>query len=650
MKSIFKSLRLKYCATLLLLFFLVFAVKGQTGPNDSLLNLLKSNLSVGDRIDVLLQLADRFRVTGPDSSLYYADQAFKLAQQSNDSFKIIRANYYQASYDYNKGKPERAFATAQKNIEWLRGKKEYQSQEALHESFSGLCLMKMNQIKEALEHFYKALNLAEQSNDIMTQLRARVNIGWAMMELNRFGEAVESFTTALKLIDEKKLNIRNATIYNNLASSYGALNKLDSADKYSRIAISVAHEQNDLNAEANGYYILGTTQIKYGKHEDALKSFLAAKPLREKIGDPFFIVSDLSEMANLYAKLKKPAEGIAVSKQALEIATTNKIDAKLPMIYSAMAENYQVAGDFKQAAETYKKINALQDSLYADANPKALAEMQTKYETEKKEQEILLQRIQLSRKNLIIIGIAVLVGLAVLLSVSLYRRYRLKQESKLQAAIMRQQEIATKAVMEAEEKERQRIAKDLHDGVGQIMSAAKMNLSSFENELNSLEPHQKEKFDKIMSLVDESCREVRTVSHNMMPNALLKAGLSAAIREFIDKIDTKVLKVDLYSEGLNERLDGNVETVLYRVIQECVNNVIKHSGANHLDISLIKDKDGISATIEDNGKGFDARESKESEGLGLKNIRTRIEYLKGTVDFDSTPGKGTLVAIHVPTD
>ena len=213
---------------------------------------------------------------------------------------------------------------------------------------------------------------------------------------------------------------------------------------------------------------------------------------------------------------------------------------------------------------------------------------------------------------------------------------------------MRQQELSTRAVLEAEEKERERIAKDLHDGVGQIMSAAKMNLSSFENEIKFLEPHQKEKFEKIISLVDESCKEVRTVSHNMMPNALLKAGLSAAIREFIDKIDTKVLKIDLYSEGLNERLESNLETVLYRVIQECVNNVIKHSGANHLDISLIKDKDGISATIEDNGKGFDARESKAFEGLGLKNIRTRIEYLKGTVDFDSTPGKGTLVAIHVP--
>ena len=134
----------------------------------------------------------------------------------------------------------------------------------------------------------------------------------------------------------------------------------------------------------------------------------------------------------------------------------------------------------------------------------------------------------------------------------------------------------------------------------------------------------------------------------MMPNALLKLGLSSAVKEFVDKIDHHVLKVNLYSEGLNERMDSNIETVLYRVIQECVNNVIKHSSANQLDISLIRDEDGISATIEDNGVGFNPQLKPTADGIGLKNIIARVKYLKGHVDFDSSPGKGTLVAIHVP--
>ncbi len=133
-----------------------------------------------------------------------------------------------------------------------------------------------------------------------------------------------------------------------------------------------------------------------------------------------------------------------------------------------------------------------------------------------------------------------------------------------------------------------------------------------------------------------------------MPNALLKKNLSSAIRDFVDKMDKKSLEVHLYTEGLDEKLDSNVETVLYRVIQECVNNVIKHAEASTLDISVTKDGQSISATIEDNGKGFDINDQEKIAGIGLKNILTRVNYLKGTVDFDSAPGKGTLVALHIP--
>jgi len=458
-------------------------------------------------------------------------------------------------------------------------------------------------------------------------------------------------------MEEKKLTTAyNGTIYSNLAASYGALNQLDSSLKYSTIAISEAHKNENVAVEANGFFILGTAQIKQGKYNEALQSFLSAKPLREKIGDPFYIVSDMAEMGNLYAKLNKPQEGIAISKNALKIATDNKIDAKLPMIYSSLAANYEAGGNFKEATEVYKKISDLKDSAYANANPKALAEMQTKYETEKKERQIQVQKFRIIRQKFLTGGAIGLLILGGLLGYSQYKRYRSRQEIKLKNELMKQQQLATRAVLEAEEKERQRIAKDLHDSIGQMMSAAKMNLSAFESEIKFEDKEQQLAFEKIIQLVDESCKEVRNVSHNMMPNALLKNSLASAIREFIDKLparagtdgDQKSLQVHLYTEGLEDRLDSNLETVFYRVIQECVNNVIKHSAATTLDISLIKDKDGITATIEDNGAGFNTSDQEKFNGMGLKNIITRIEYLKGTVEFDSTPGKGTLVALYVP--
>jgi signal transduction histidine kinase len=633
-----------------LIFFIWFEpVNSQLANTDSLKAALVKTSSPAERAELQLQLADNYRTQNPDSSLFYANKALAIATQENDRVKTIRAEFYLASYNYNMGKPEDAMALAEKNIALLQKIPDQGSLLAQYTSFSGLCLMKLNRIKEALERFYRALKLAEQSNDFMTQLRAKVNIGWAMMELNQYEQAVSNFKDVLKLMDEKKITTAyNGTIYSNLASSYGALNQLDSSLKYSKIAISEARKSENIGVEANGLFILGTAQIKQGKYNEALQSFLSAKPLREKIGDPFYIVSDMAEMGNLYAKLNKPQEGISISKDALKIAAENKIDAKLPMIYSSLAANYEVAGNFKEAAEVYKKISDLKDSAYADANPKALAEMQTKYETEKKERQIQQQKFRITRQNFLIgasIGLLILISL---LGYSQYKRYRSRQEVKLKNELMMQQQLATRAVLEAEENERQRIAKDLHDSIGQMMSAAKMNLSAFESEIKFEDQERQLAFEKIIQLVDESCKEVRNVSHNMMPNALLKNSLASAIREFIDKLDQKTLQVHLYTEGLEERLDSNLETVFYRVIQECVNNVIKHSAATTLDISLIKDRDGITATIEDNGTGFNTADKEKFNGMGLKNIITRIEYLKGTVEFDSTPGKGTLVALYVP--
>jgi signal transduction histidine kinase/Tfp pilus assembly protein PilF len=616
---------------------------------DSLKKSIVSESGSVQQFELLLKICEEYKFLNPDSCFHYSKKALELAPRLNDSSGFAKAEIYTAYYYYTTGKSDQALPIADKNIQWLKGKENLPSLLAQYYSFSGLCLMKMDRKKDALERFYEALKIAEQSKDYATQVRAQSNIGWVSMELNQYEKAIESFRKALDLFETKNAPVRNiGIIYNNLASCYGAVNRLDSAKKYSQLGISIAEKNNDLTSLANGHFILGTTFEKMGQLENALASFQKAVPIREKAGDPFFIVSDLAEIANLYAKMGRAEEGIASSLKALDIASKNNLTAKLPMIYTALAGSYEAKGDYKNANIAYKKLSDLKDSLYSDANPKALAEMAAKYETEKKEQQILLQRSELKRKNFVMAAIIVLVALAALLSYSLYRRYRLKQKAKMQAEIMRQQELATRAVLEAEERERQRIAKDLHDGVGQIMSAAKMNLSAFENELQFNSNEQKQKFERIITLVDESCKEVRAVSHNMMPNALLKSGLASAIREFTDKIDDRLIKIDLYSEGLNERMDSNMETVLYRVIQECVNNVIKHAKANHLDISLIKDKDGISATVEDNGRGFDTNSKSFSEGLGLKNIRTRVEFLKGTVEYNSKPGKGTLVAIHVP--
>jgi signal transduction histidine kinase len=371
--------------------------------------------------------------------------------------------------------------------------------------------------------------------------------------------------------------------------------------------------------------------------------------IRQALGDTKGMVSCLNNKASLFIEQKRYDSAESV----LNVALAKGKDAvncrlEVSQAYLAFAKVYEQQNKATQALEMYKMYTNTKDSIYTDGLSKNFAAQEVKYKTLEKEKQIVEQQFQITKRNYFIWAISGLLALGSMLGYSSYRRYRLKQQARLQAEIVKQQDIATKAVISAEENERKRIAAELHDGVGQMMSAAKMNLSAIENEIAFSSDAQKQKFEKVVALIDDSCGEVRTVSHNMMPNALLKSGLALAVREFIDKIDDNVIHISLHAEGLNEKIDSNIETVLYRVIQECVNNVIKHAGASRLDISLVKDEDGISATIEDNGKGFDTSNKTSFDGIGLKNIQTRITYLKGTVEWDSAPGKGTVVAVHVP--
>ncbi|HYM94760.1 MAG TPA: sensor histidine kinase, partial [Chitinophagaceae bacterium] len=355
--------------------------------------------------------------------------------------------------------------------------------------------------------------------------------------------------------------------------------------------------------------------------------------------------SDLGATYNAKGDYSKAIECLEASNSIAQKMGLPELQSNNLNEMSSVAEKQ---GRYQDAFEYFKKTTTIRDSLFSIEKTKQIEELNTKYETEKKELIIEQQENHIRSQNFLFIGIAAFVILSVLLAYSQYKRFRLKQEARLKTEVMKQQELATKAVIEAEEEERNRIARDLHDGVGQMMSVAKMNLSAFESEIDFKKEEQKSAFEKIINLVDESCKEVRNVSHNMMPNVLLKKDLATALNDFVDKLDKKNLYIRLHIEGLDERLDSNIESVLYRVVQECVNNVIKHSGATELDISIIRDKDGISATIEDNGKGFNIPENDRSDGIGLKNIITRIDYLRGAVDFDSAPGRGTVVSLHVP--
>lgn len=507
----------------------------------------------------------------------------------------------------------------------------------------------------ALKIYLEALKIAEDAKLHGLIAGSCNEIGTLFKKNKDLPKALQYFQRALSEAQQIKDNIQVANSYNNIGLVYEEEGNYQAALKQYQKALTYYQQAKQKLGESYSLEYIGYVYGLMKNYEPAIENLQKSLALRQEIKDNYGVAICLIELTEVNRDKKDYSTAIAYAKMAISFSKQINYPDMLQQGYLLMAEIYAQQKDFANAYPAHKRYVAVKDSIFNLNKSKQINELQTKYDTERKEQKITLlhkentiQKLELTQRDGVIIGISIAFVLVCLIGYLFYNRYKLKQDSRLQQEVIKQQDLATKAVLTAEENERKRIAGELHDGLGQMFSAVKLNLSAIGEHLTFKDEENEKMFEKTLDLVDESCKEVRVISHQMTPNVLLKAGLTTAIRDFIDKIDARKLKVNLSTFGLQERLDQNIEIVLYRVIQEAVNNVIKHAKANTLDIQLTKETEGISAMIEDNGDGFDVAQLEKFDGIGLKNIRTRVAYLKGTVDFSSKPGEGTLVAIYIP--
>ncbi|UXP32327.1 sensor histidine kinase [Reichenbachiella agarivorans] len=207
--------------------------------------------------------------------------------------------------------------------------------------------------------------------------------------------------------------------------------------------------------------------------------------------------------------------------------------------------------------------------------------------------------------------------------------------------------IALSSLLEGQELERKRLAREIHDGIGPTLSTVKMKLANIEGDLESINHELAEKFRQSYEMIDEAADDLRSISHNLMPRVLSDFGLVEALDTLCDKIDeTKSVTVDYLNSGLESRLDEVTELGLYRISQELINNTLKYAHAKKITLQLIKREEGIRLLYEDDGRGFDPNEI--SHGLGFMNIENRTKALAGQVTIDSHPDKGMTALIEIP--
>src|SRR5690606_12891419 len=262
------------------------------------------------------------------------------------------------------------------------------------------------------------------------------------------------------------------------------------------------------------------------------------------------------------------------------------------------------------------------------------------YQTEKK--ELKIEALEKQRQLYIWLGIAGIFILLIALAFA-FIRYRLAvskrklAEEEAQRLEQEKQLVAVQATLDGEAAERTRLAKDLHDGLGSMLSLVKFNLPQVKGDA-VLEAVDVSRFQTALGMLDQSIQELRRVAHHMMPESLLRYGLKASLSDFC----TALPNADFHYFGDETRLPEKVEIMIYRCIHELVNNARKHAQATHINVQLVQEEDRISFTVQDDGIGFD--QEKVSEGMGLKNVRQRVAAFQGKMSIYST-SQGT--EIHV---
>ena len=498
---------------------------------------------------------------------------------------------------------------------------------------------------KSVEYGLESLRISERTNNIRGIIRAKSKLAQVYQMTEDLPKAQKMLEDILVLPEAIRYSY-NITLHT-LANIYGMQGKYSEALAMDEKGLKYCDSMSLPFAKTAFYDNMANCYMYSGNFEKAREFFYISLQIDSTANDYRLMSDTYLNLGQLHMMNNKESAAITYLNRAILLSKQVSYKEATASAYKVLSEIYQKNGLLDSSIVNLKKHYLYRDSIRNINSENKISELQTIYETEKKENEIQSQKLELNNQRTGIIVLTAALGILCLLALLVYRKKQHQSKFQLQKEIIQQQRMATAAIILAEENERNRIGTDLHDGIGQMVSAAKMNLSVLDGDLDFSNQMQKEKFNNVIKMLDESCGEIRAVSHQMMPLAMFDSSVSEAVQTFVQRIDKNLIAVDYYTDGIC-KLSKEKESILYRILQENINNVIKHAKATTLSISIHHTDTETAVTVEDDGIGFD-RSNLKNDGIGLSNIQSRVNFLGGDIEFDSRPGAGTLVSMHIPT-
>jgi signal transduction histidine kinase len=540
------------------------------------------------------------RLSKHHEAIEYLDKALVL-------FELLHDLEGQSSTYAYYGMIERSFGNYAASLEFLfkylrftqqTGNKEQESMGYYH---LGVTYKYSGDNERALNYLLQSLSSGRSDSNIywVSQSYSLKQIGLIYFETADFDNALKYYQQSLPFMQQAGDEWGEAGCLDSIGFCYFEMKQHENAIEFCSQALSISESADDKKGQSNALYHLGNIYAGLDNFNKASEYCDRCLIIRREIEDKKGVAEILLFLAALYLKENRGKDSeqkvFDLLEEALQLGEEIKANDLLSKIHSGYYEACKHFHRYPEALEHIESYINLSKKIDSDAvNEK-------------------IKNLEISLKAA-------------------------ETDKKLVIALQENQQIV--------EVERSRLAKDLHDGMGGLLSGIKLTLNSVADkvpEKNTL------LFNKANNQLDTAIREMRRMAHNMMPEALLKFGLGEAIQDFCDGInESNVVKMKYTQIGSLQNLTQPVEIVLYRIVQELTNNALKHAAAKNIFVQITKHPRGVTVTVEDDGCGFDTDAVLSGEGQGIKNVQSRIEYLKGSIDIRSEKENGTSVNIEIP--
>jgi len=561
---------------------------------------------------------------------------------------------------------------------------------------------------DSAEHYYRITRpLVETLRNDSLSAQYHQNLGTLRMYQNDYEAAADHMIRSVDIMEHMHDKAPASVLmsaYSNLSGIFNGTGQPDKALAYDRKALDARHRIADPAEFANLFFNAAVTCLNLDDLPNARRYLDSAHTHEQRHPNPGTQINILGAYGTYYAKRGNPDSALQATEQALNAARTHGEDyyrseqaihaarlhlqdgrtdqaarlvaEALPLAegfsdFQMMSEAYRVLkevetrrGDFRAALRYDDLGDRYADSVATAKTRDRILTLEARYENQKKESELGSLQLELAAKELALVkrnrlllslGLAAGILLAVLTLLyrnSEHRRTLSEKDAHHKAdqlaALERQRQVESmQSLIEREETERTRIARDLHDRLGGLFSTIRMYFSSLLHDKPDLD--NEPLFRKGIDLVHQASEEVRGVAHNMMPEVLLQIGLVQCTRELCAAISAgRELKVSFQSYGMGQRLQPSTEILIHRILQELLNNTMKHARATEAIVQFNRVGEQLHITVEDNGVGFAPGRESDGHHTGLGSVRDRVRYLNGQLSIDTEPDKGTTILIDIP--